>query len=73
LNIVITGCSKGIGLELVKIWTSNHKVYGISRNLKALKSLKSVLKNPDNFEFIAEDINNLNIEIVNQKVHKEHY
>ena len=70
MNIVITGCSKGIGFELVKIWTLNHKVYGISRNLKALKSLKSVLKNPDNFEFIAEEINNLNIEIVNRWINK---
>ncbi len=65
MNIVITGCSKGIGLELVKIWTLNHKVYGVSRNINALKNLKSTLKNPENFDFIAEDITNLNNEIIN--------
>ena len=36
MNIVITGCSKGIGLELVKIWNKNHMVYGISRNKEKL-------------------------------------
>jgi short-subunit dehydrogenase len=40
MNIVITGCSKGIGHELVKIWSKNHMVYGISRNSEKLESLK---------------------------------
>ena len=38
MNIVITGCSKGIGFELVKIWSKNHMVYGISRNTEKLES-----------------------------------
>ena len=46
MNIVITGCSKGIGFELVKIWSKNHVVYGISRNKEKLESLSASLSNP---------------------------
>ena len=52
MNIVITGCSKGIGLELVKIWSKNHMVYGISRNREKLESLKLGLSEPSNFNFL---------------------
>ena len=65
MNIVITGCSKGIGLELVKLWSENHKIYGISRNIEKLKELKSSLSFPDNFDFLAQDITKLNAEILN--------
>jgi 3-oxoacyl-[acyl-carrier protein] reductase len=65
LIIVITGCSKGIGLELVKIWAKQHKVYGISRDLSKLKELKSSLLVTDNFDFLARDITQLNSEILN--------
>jgi len=60
MNIVITGCSKGIGLALVKIWSKNHMVYGISRNREKLESLKASLSNPTNFKFLSKDIVNLN-------------
>ncbi len=60
MNIVITGCSKGIGFELVKIWSKNHRVYGISRNSEKLKSLSASLSNPANFKFLSIDIVNLN-------------
>ena len=60
MNIVITGCSKGIGFELVKIWSKNHKVYGISRNTEKLESLRASLSNPANFKFLSKDIVNLN-------------
>ena len=56
MNIVITGCSKGIGLELVKIWSKNHMVYGISRNREKLESLRLSLPSPDNFKFLAKDV-----------------
>ena len=65
MNIVITGCSKGIGLELVKIMVENHNIYGISRNIDKLKELKSSLSFPDNFDFLAQDITKLNAEILN--------
>ena len=51
MKIVITGCSNGIGLELVKILTESHTVYGLSRNTKKLEKLKSSLINPHNFLF----------------------
>ena len=60
MNIVITGCSMGIGFELVKIWSKNHVVYGISRNKEKLESLSASLSNPANFKFLSKDIVNLN-------------
>ena len=60
MNIVITGCSQGIGAELVKLWSTNHRVFGFSRNREKLEKLKSSLDNHENFSFIAENINDLN-------------
>ena len=59
MNIVITGCSQGIGAELVKLWSTNHRVFGFSRNREKLEKLKSSLDNHENFS-IAESINDLN-------------
>jgi 3-oxoacyl-[acyl-carrier protein] reductase len=64
LTIVITGCSKGIGLELVKIWAEDHLVYGISRDSSKLKELKSSLRYPENFNFLAQDITKINSEFL---------
>jgi NAD(P)-dependent dehydrogenase (short-subunit alcohol dehydrogenase family) len=43
MNIVITGASRGIGYELVKILSSNsqHTVFSLSRNAKQLEQLRS--------------------------------
>ena len=65
MNIVITGCSKGIGAELVKLLSENHNVYGLSRDLVSLEKLQISLSNPSNFHFIQSDITHLNKEIVN--------
>jgi hypothetical protein len=65
MNIVITGCSKGIGLELVKIWSKNHMVYGISRNREKLESLSLSLSNPGNFKFLAKDVVNIDKDDIN--------
>ena len=65
MNIVITGCSKGIGHELVKILSKNHMVYGISRNREKLESLKASLTNPANFNYLAKDVVNLNQNDIN--------
>ena len=65
MNIVITGCSKGIGFELVKLLSENHNIFGISRNIDQLKKLKSSLSIPNNFDFLAQDITKLNVEIIN--------
>ena len=71
MNIVVTGCSKGIGYELVKLLTENHKVYGISRDLRKLKDLKSSLSNPKNFEFISEDISKISLDSINNCIKSE--
>ena len=64
MNIVITGCSQGIGAELVKCWSTNHLVFGISRNREKLEILKSSLENHENFRFISESVNDINQEVI---------
>ena len=71
MNIVITGCSKGIGSELVKIWSEKHNVYGISRDIDKLKELKSSLSFPDNFDFLNHDITKINAEILNNWIQED--
>lgn len=40
-NVVITGTSRGIGLELTKLFSGNgHKVLALSRNTRAVKALQ---------------------------------
>jgi short-subunit dehydrogenase len=58
MNIVVTGCSQGIGYELVKYFSkdASNKIVGISRNSQKLKQLHSQLE-LDNFKEIAFDLN----------------
>ena len=64
LNIVITGCSSGIGAELVKLFSMEHRVYGLSRNEDKMRLLKSELSNPSNFNFLACDIVDVNPQLI---------
>jgi short-subunit dehydrogenase len=41
-NIIITGVSRGIGLELVKILSKKHQILAISRNVKPVEKLPNV-------------------------------
>ena len=41
-NIIITGVSRGIGLELVKILSKKHNILAISRNIKPVENIKNV-------------------------------
>ncbi len=41
-NIIITGVSRGIGLELVKILAKTHQILAISRNTEPVKYLDNV-------------------------------
>ena len=41
-NIIITGVSRGIGLELVKILAKKHNILAISRNVKPVEKIKNV-------------------------------
>ena len=71
MNIVITGCSKGIGAELVKLLSENHNVYGLSRDLVSLEKLQSSLSNASNFHFIQSDVTHLNKEAVNSWINAD--
>lgn len=57
MNIIITGCSKGIGYETALEFCKNpeNKVFGISRNILALEDLKNKT-NYQNFEAIGFDL-----------------
>ncbi len=49
-NIIITGTSRGIGFELVKLFAKDgHQVLALSRNTKPVRSLK--LSNVESFSF----------------------
>ncbi len=52
-NIVIIGCSRGIGKALATLLSHNHKVLAISRNTNLLQSLKS---ESDNIQIETIDI-----------------
>ena len=53
-NIIITGTSRGIGFEMVKLFSeAGHKVLALSRNSKPISSLK--LKNVTALEFDIAD------------------
>lgn len=41
-NIIITGVSRGIGLELVKILAKKHNILAISRNVKPVEKIENV-------------------------------
>jgi 3-oxoacyl-[acyl-carrier protein] reductase len=41
-TIIITGASRGIGLELVKILSENHRIIALSRNIESIKNLPHV-------------------------------
>jgi NAD(P)-dependent dehydrogenase (short-subunit alcohol dehydrogenase family) len=41
-NIIITGTSRGIGLELVKILSKKHNILAISRNVKPLEKISNI-------------------------------
>ena len=72
MNIVITGCSSGIGSELVKILTKSHKVYGLSRNSYKLDKLKSSLNKPKNFHFYPGDVVTIDTKIINEWITDSH-
>lgn len=68
MNIVVTGASSGIGLELVKSFTSqNHNVIAVSRNRGKLTELKRF---SDSIHILSIDINRLNSEVITETLIK---
>ena len=56
MNIIITGCSKGIGYELVKLMSCENKVYAVSRNILPIEKLKSNSDYSDNIIPLSFDV-----------------
>ena len=61
MNIVITGCSRGIGLELVKLFSQQHNVYCLSRNIVPIEKYKNEIGDSDRIKFLQFDFVSLNI------------
>ncbi|MBT8244052.1 MAG: SDR family oxidoreductase [Winogradskyella sp.] len=70
-NIIITGTSRGIGFELVKLFSKNgHKVLALSRNDKPISSLNLEKVNSLAFDLCNEDdYKNVEIFIKNEWKH----
>jgi 3-oxoacyl-[acyl-carrier protein] reductase len=60
MNIVITGCSRGIGLELVKLFSQQHNVYCLSRNINPIEKYKNEVGDSDRIKFLQFDFESLN-------------
>lgn len=63
-NIIITGASRGIGLELVKILSQNHQILALSRNIATLEKLPNTtaisvdFSKPNSFDKVQNFIQN---------------
>lgn len=60
MNIVITGCSRGIGLELVKLFSKQHNVYCLSRNIAPIEKYKNEVGDSNRIKFLQFDFESLN-------------
>jgi short-subunit dehydrogenase len=60
MNIVITGCSRGIGLELVKLFSQQHNVYCLTRNIDPIEKYKNEVGDSNRIKFLQFDFESLN-------------
>lgn len=65
MNIVITGCSRGIGLELVKLFSQQHNVYCLSRNIHSIEKYKKEVGDSDRIKFLQFDFEKFNADKLN--------
>ncbi len=68
---VVTGCSKGIGYELVKLLSVDNMVYCISRNDSAIKKLKAEVSYSKNISFFRGDVSKLNLNHISKWIKEE--
>ena len=68
---VVTGSSKGIGYELVKLLSVDNMVYCISRNDSAINKLKSEVSYSKNISFLKGDVSKLDLGQINQWIKEE--
>ena len=69
--IVVTGCSKGIGFELIKLLSKDNKVYCVSRNIDSVKELKEQISNPENLSILKGDICSLDQSTIEEWIQDE--
>ena len=60
MNIVITGCSRGIGLELVKLFSQKHNVYCLTRNIDPIEKYKNEVGDSGRINFLQFDFESFN-------------
>jgi len=65
MNIVITGCSRGIGLEMVKLFSQQHNVYCLSRNIIPIEEYKSEIGDPKRINCLEFDFEDFKKEQLN--------
>ena len=56
MNIIVTGSSKGIGFELVKLLSRENKVFALSRNTSSVVSYKNTCDFPHNIIPLSFDV-----------------
>ena len=69
--IVVTGCSRGIGFELIKLLSDKNKVYCISRNVDSIRELRDQVSNPENLSYIKGDICNIDQQTINEWIQED--
>ena len=69
--IVVTGCSRGIGFELIKLLSGNNKVYCISRNINSLIELKDQISYPENLFYLKGDICQIDQKTIDQWIKED--
>jgi NAD(P)-dependent dehydrogenase (short-subunit alcohol dehydrogenase family) len=60
MNIIVTGSSKGIGLELVKLLGLKHRVYAISRDVSIYDQILKKRPYSENIIPISADVTQIN-------------
>ena len=69
--VVVTGASKGIGFELIKLLSKSNKVYCVSRSVDSILKLREKLSNPENLFYLKADICKLDQQAINEWIQED--